>query len=111
MPVMLDQPTNEKLDVLGAKLDDLRTQMEKSFERVDDRFKGVDAELRQQRQEMKAGFNRIDERFVRWEERVNDRFVHVEERFDERFERMHRLLVQLCGGIIVALIGLIATQV
>jgi DNA anti-recombination protein RmuC len=104
MPVMLDQPTNEKLDALGAKVDDLRTQMEKGFERVD-------AELRQQRQEMKAGFNRVDERFVRGEERVNERFVHVEERFDERFERMHRLLVQLCGGIIVALIGLIATQV
>lgn len=106
MHVMLDQPTDEKLDAFGAKVDDLRAQMEKGFARVD-------AELREQRQEMKAGFARVDERFERVDERfehVDERFAHVEERFDERFERMHRLLVQLCGAIIVALIGLIATQ-
>lgn len=96
MPVMLDQPTNEKLDALGVKVDDLRAQMERGFARID-------TELREQRQGMKAGFAHIDERF----ERVDERF----ERFDERFERVYRLLIQFCGATIVALIGLIATQV
>ena len=82
MPVMLDQPTNEKLDALGAKVDDLRARMEKGSAHVDERFARVDADLREQRQETKAGF-----------------------------ERVYRLLIQFCGAMLVALIGLIATQV
>jgi hypothetical protein len=68
---MLDQPTNEKLDALGAKVDDLHARMERGFAHIDERF----------------------------------------ERVDERFERVYRLLIQFCGGTIVGLIGLIATQV
>lgn len=81
MQVMLERWNDDKMDALNGKVDDLAGQMEKGFMRVD-------AELREQRQEMKAGFERVD----------------------DRFERMQRLMTQLCGMIIVALIGLIATQ-
>ncbi len=51
---------------------------------------------------MKAGFERMDARF----ERVDARF----ERIDDRFERLHHMLLGAAAGVIVALIGLIATQ-
>lgn len=102
MPVMLERWNDDKMDALDAKVNDLGARMEKGFERVD-------GELRELRQEMKAGFERIDDRFKRFD----DRFERLDERFeriDDRFERMHRLMTQLCGMTIVALIGLIATQ-
>jgi hypothetical protein len=88
MPVMLERWNDDKMDALDAKVDavdakvdDLAGQMEKGFVRVD-------VVLREQRQEMKAGFERVD----------------------DRFERMQRLMIQFCGLMIAALIGLIATQ-
>jgi hypothetical protein len=53
-------------------------------------------------------------------ERLDDFARHVDQRFDavdrrltgldDRFAALQRTLVLLCGGIIAALIGLIATQ-
>jgi hypothetical protein len=62
-------------------LDDFRHEVGQRFDRVE-------AEIRALRVETKAGF----------------------ERMDERFERMHRLMLQLGGGILVALLGVIASQ-
>ncbi len=95
MPVMLENRSDDRLDSLSAKVDDLGDQMERGFKRVD-------AELREQRRETRAGFDRVDARF----DRIDERF----ERVDERFERIHRLMVQFCGMMLAALIGLIATQ-
>jgi hypothetical protein len=86
--VMLERWNDDKMDALNAKVDDLAGQMETGFARVD-------AELREGRQEMRAGFDRIDDRF---------------DRIDDRFDHMQRLMIQFCGMMIVALIGLIATQ-
>ena len=75
-----------------ARLDDFRAETARSFDllgrRVDNGFNRVDAELREMRVEA----------------------VALRKEMNERFEAMHRLLIQFCGAVIAALIGLIATQ-
>jgi uncharacterized sodium:solute symporter family permease YidK len=41
---------------------------------------------------------------------VKDGFERIEQRLDERFDALHRLMVQFCGLMVAALVGLIATQ-
>lgn len=62
-----------------------------------------------------------DERLDDFRDEVNRRFDDVGKRFDkvdselqrvnDRLDGLHRALFQVGGGIVVALIGLIATQV
>jgi hypothetical protein len=77
------------------RLDDLNQRVESGFNRLD-------ADLRNLRVEMISRFDRVDSRF----DRVDARFVHV----DDRFDALQRTMLQVGGGIVVALIGLIATQ-
>jgi DNA anti-recombination protein RmuC len=61
-------------------------------------------------------FDAIDHRF----DTVDKRFEQVDKRFDkvdtelhrvnDRLDGLHRVLMQIGGGIFVALLGLIATQ-
>lgn len=47
-------------------------------------------------------------------ERVDDGFIGVNQRIDHlsmRFDALQRVLMQVGGGIFVALLGLIATQI
>jgi hypothetical protein len=81
MNVMRESWTDERLDDLNLKVD-------RGFDRVD-------ADIRSLRTEMKAGFERVD----------------------SRFEALHRLLLQFCWlmiaallGLVVPLIGLVATK-
>jgi chaperonin cofactor prefoldin len=89
-----------------ARLDDFRAETARRSDelgrRIDNGFNRMSAETAALRKEMNERFEAVDKRF----ESVDRRFEAV----DRRFEAMHRLLVQLCGGVIVALIGLIATQ-
>jgi hypothetical protein len=62
----------------------------------------TDERLDDFRGEVNRRFDVVDRRF----DRVDERF----DRVDERFEAMQRLMVQTSGAIIIALIGLIATQ-
>lgn len=59
----------------------------------------TDARLDDMKRGMEAGFNRVDEdiRGLRGE-------------MNQRFDALNRTLLQIGGGVIVALIGLIATQ-
>jgi len=74
------------------RLDDLNEKVDRGFERIDADLRGQRLETRTEftalRGEMKAGFERVD----------------------ERFDGLHRLLIQFCGLMLAALIGLIATQ-
>lgn len=95
MPVMLERWNDDRMDaldakvgvldrkvgVLDAKVNAVDAKVDDLDRRMEKGFARVDADLREQRQEMKAGF-----------------------------ERMHRLLVQFCGLMLAALVGLIATQ-
>jgi hypothetical protein len=61
-------------------------------------------------------FDSVDHRF----DAVNQRFDAVNQRFDrvdhelqrvnDRLDGLHRIMLQLGGGVIVALVGLIVTQ-
>lgn len=53
---------------------------------------------------------RMDERFDRVDERFNRIEIDIRE-LNMRFDGMQRTLMQIGGGVIVALFGLIATQV
>jgi hypothetical protein len=64
------------------RLDDLQQS-------VNQRFGRIDSDIRDLRSEMNARFDRVD----------------------ARFDALQRGLLQVGGGIIVALIGLIATQI
>jgi len=75
---------DQRFDAVDKRFD----AVDQRFEQVDQRFSRVDGDIRDLRDEMKAGFKKID----------------------ERFEAMHRLLLQSSILVIVALIGLIATQ-
>jgi hypothetical protein len=85
MQTMRETWTDERLDDLNGKVD-------RGFERIDADLRSLRSETRAEftamRGEMKAGFEKVD----------------------ERFEAMYRLMLQLGGGVLVALIGLIATQ-
>jgi hypothetical protein len=63
------------------RLDDFRADVDRRFDRVE-------GEIQILRGEMKHGFEKVD----------------------DRFEALYRLLFQLGGIVIAALIGLIATQ-
>ncbi|MGH2974905.1 MAG: hypothetical protein ACRDLL_08585 [Solirubrobacterales bacterium] len=81
------------------RLDDLRQSMGQGFGRVD-------SDIRDLRGEMSTRFDAVDVRFRDLRGEMNARF----DRVDARFDALQRTLLQLGGGIVVALIGLIATQ-
>jgi hypothetical protein len=72
------------------RIDDLRDGVKDLGERMDARFKQVDAR-----------FNQVDARFAQ----VDARFTQV----DARFDALQRTLMLIGGGIVAALIALIAT--
>ena len=71
-------------------------------ERLDDGFNHVGAEIQAVRNEVKSV--KHDVQSLRGE--VHDGFSQMNARLDG----LQRIFMQLCGGVIVALIGLIATQ-
>jgi ribosome assembly protein YihI (activator of Der GTPase) len=84
MEAMREAWTDERLDYLNHRVDD-------GFTRVDERFKWIDER-----------FEQIDRRF----DKVDAQLQRVNDRIDDLF----RVMTQIGGGIGVALIGLIATQ-
>jgi hypothetical protein len=103
MELMERTSTDERFDDLNAKVD-------RGFARIDTAIHSQRVETRTElaalRSEMRRGFERVDGRF----ERGDERFERMIERIDERFDALHRLLVQFCGVLLTALIGLFATQ-
>lgn len=57
---------------------------------------------------------RVDNGFGQMRGEMREEFIGVNKRIDylsERFDSMQKTLMQIGGGILVALIGLVATQV
>ena len=78
-----------------ARLDDFAKHTDRRFDAVDKRFDAVDKR-----------FDAVDKRFESLERRMEGGFREINARFDA----LQRTLLQLGAGVIVALIGLIATQ-
>jgi DNA anti-recombination protein RmuC len=95
MQTMTKSWTDERLEERFDRIDDRFDAVDRRFDAVDQRFQVVDqrfdrveADARELRGEMKAGFERIDRRL--------DSLQHTINRFG--------------GGMILGLLGLIATQ-
>jgi hypothetical protein len=78
-----------------ARLSDFAAHTDTRFDAVDQRFEALEHR-----------FDAVDGRFEAVERRMEDGFRALNERFDA----FQRTMLQLGGGVIVALIGLIATQ-
>jgi archaellum component FlaC len=84
-------------------------------EKLDEAFGRIDGDLRELRVEMRKGFERIDQRFEEMDKRfdlMDKRFEQVDERFeqvDKRLERLFTLFGSLCCTMVGSLIaGLVA---
>lgn len=82
MPMPRERWTDEKLDQAFGRIDgdlrELRVEMRKGFEKIDQRF-----------EEMDRRFDQVDKRF----EQVDKRFEQVDKRFeqiDKRFEQIDK---------------------
>jgi chaperonin cofactor prefoldin len=80
--------TDERLDGLNTRVEVLTTRVDVLTARVDDLSRRMD-----------AGFTRVDADLR-----------ELNSRLDTKFDALQRTLFQVGGGIVVALIGLIATQ-
>jgi tetrahydromethanopterin S-methyltransferase subunit G len=79
----------------SERLDDLNRRVENGFNRLDADLRDIRGEVGGLRGEMNSRFEHVDARF---------------EHMDARFDALQRTMLQLGGGAIAALIGLIATQ-
>lgn len=86
-------------------------------ERLDDGFDRVSADIqllrdetgalrRELRQELRQEIGSVRQETGSLRQEMNGRFEHLEGRFDD----LQRTLLQVGGGMIVALLGVIATQ-
>jgi len=92
------------------RLDDLNSRVGSGFDRIDADLRDIRGEMGSLRRELRGemgtlrGELRGEMGSLRGE--MNSRFEQV----DARFDSLQRTMLQLGGGVIVALIGLIATQ-
>jgi len=84
MEAMRESWSDDRLDYLNRRVDD-------GFKQVDRQFPQVDEQFRQ-----------VGERFDRVETYLRD--------LNTRVDSLQRTMMQTGGGIVVALVGLIATQ-
>jgi Skp family chaperone for outer membrane proteins len=75
-------------------------------ERLDDGFDRVSADIQSLREESKGLRKEMRQEFGSMRQEMNARFEHQEGRFDD----LQRILIQVGSGMIVALLGILATQ-
>lgn len=75
--------------------------------RMDAGFDRVDAELQAVDARMNAGFARVDEEFRAVNGRMDAGFARVGDRFDA----FQRTMLQIGGGVIAALLGLLGALI
>jgi acyl carrier protein phosphodiesterase len=92
-----------RVDWTDKRMDDFAKGVDRRFDAVDQRFDAVD----QRFDAVDQRFDAIDQRFDRLERDVRDLRTEINARFDG----LQRTLLVLSGGIIAALIGVIATQI
>ena len=84
------------------RLDAFRGETQRRFDEVDRRFDEVDRR-----------FEEVDKRFERVEGQIKEVRGEMHARFDAidaRFDALQRLMLWFCGGMIVALFGIVLTQ-
>ena len=74
------------------RLDDFRQEVRDDFDKVDKRF------------------DKVDERFDAAQRRTDQQFEAMMDRFDRKFDQLYLLIFRFGGAAILALVGLIVTQ-
>lgn len=125
MEAMRESWTDERLDDFRGDMADFRRETKEEFVAVrlemKEEFRAVRKEMRDEfaavRREMRDEFAAVRREMrdefaaVRQEMKGEFRLVHSEfGALHERFDRLQQTMIQFMGVIIVALIGLIATQ-
>ena len=87
-----DAATMYRMDWTDDRLQERFDSIDRRFDEVDRRFDGVDRRI-----------DELDRRF----DKVDDRL----DRLDSKFDSFNRTMMLTGGGIIAALIGVIATQI
>jgi archaellum component FlaC len=97
--------TDEKLDKAFGRIDgdlrELRVEMRKGFEKIDQRFEEMDKRFEQ----MDKRFDQMDKRF----DQMDKRFERVDDRFETLQRTMGIWFLTLTGAIIGSLIAGIIT--
>lgn len=115
----------KKVDVgtarLEGRIDTESARNDERFKRVDERFDDVDRRF----DDVDRRFDDVDRRFDRVDARFDSRFDSFEAtmkasfdrmdaKFDAKFDALHRLIIQVGGGLvgtlIVALVTVLATH-
>lgn len=97
---MRESWTDRRLDDFTEHTRHRFDEVDRRFDQVDRRFADVDRRFDVVERRMEAGFVRVD---------TDIRELRTE--MNTRFDAMQRTMVQFGGVMIVALIGLVATQV
>jgi tetrahydromethanopterin S-methyltransferase subunit G len=81
------------------RLDDFSAHVDHRFDAVDQRFDAIEKQTDHR-------FDAVEKRFESLERRTEDGFARI----DSRFDSLQHTLMGLGGAMIVALLGIIATQ-
>ena len=79
-------------------------------ERLDDGFERVHADIALLREELHKEVGSLQDELRREVGSLRDESKWLREEMHRGFDRLHRTLFQIGGGVIVTLIGVIATQ-
>lgn len=121
---MRQEWSDDRLDLLDAKVEDGFGRMDAEFARVDQRFEQVDERFAQ----VDERFDQVDRRFVEVEHRldlVDERFRQVDQRLgrvekgieflgdkiDSRFDALNRTVVHACVGMGTMLAAVVAAVI
>jgi archaellum component FlaC len=105
--------TDEELDKAFGRIDgdlrELRIEVRKGFERIDERFEQMDRrfdEVDKRFEQMDKRFEQVDKRF----EQVDKRFEQVDKRF-EQFDKRFESMFSWFAGLSCAIIGSLAAGI
>lgn len=105
METPMTEWNNDRLDELNERMKDGFAEVDKRFEKVDERFVRLEGE-------MKEGFARVDRRFeqVASKEEMGEvrvELVRLNERFDRFLHAMAVSAVGFAGALLATLVGLL----
>jgi len=100
---MRESWTDERLDDFRVHVDSRFDAVDKRFDAVDQRFDAVDKRF----DAVDQRFAAVDQRFASLDRRVENGFSEVNARFDA----LQHTMLQLGGGLVIALIGTIGVLV
>jgi predicted nucleic acid-binding Zn-ribbon protein len=107
METVREKWTDERLDDLKGEVATLRTEMRDEFRAVREEMRD---EFRAVRAEMRAEFRAVRDEMKTEFRAVREEIGSLRQEMHAGFDSLHRPMIQFGGIVIVALIGLIGSQ-